>query len=161
MYNIIYEMSHQSRSDAWYRMLGAGVETTQRDDMGREEGGGVRMGNTCIPMVDSCWCIAKPIQYYKVINLQLHKFILKKKKQETCGKTFISALLTMPKLLAMWITTNCGKFRKRWEHQTIQPASWEIYMQVKKLHLELDMEKQTGFKSWKVYVKLYIVTLLI
>jgi len=26
---------------------------TQRDDMGRVEGGGVRMGNTCIPVVDS------------------------------------------------------------------------------------------------------------
>ena len=45
--------------------------TTQRDSTGREEGGGFRMGNTCIPMVDSCWCMAKPIQYCKVINLQL------------------------------------------------------------------------------------------
>ena len=26
---------------------------TQRDGMGREEGGGFRMGNTCIPVVDS------------------------------------------------------------------------------------------------------------
>jgi len=29
----------------------------------------------------------------------------------------ISALLTMPKPLTVWITTNCGKF-KRWEYQT-------------------------------------------
>ena len=29
-----------------------------------------------------------------------------------------SALLTMPKPLTMWITTNCGKFFKKWEHQT-------------------------------------------
>ena len=28
--------------------------TTQRDGMGREEGGGFRMGNTCIPVVDAC-----------------------------------------------------------------------------------------------------------
>ena len=27
---------------------------TQRDGMGREEGGGVRMGNMCTPMADSC-----------------------------------------------------------------------------------------------------------
>ena len=27
--------------------------TTQRDGMGREEGGGLRMGNTCIPVADS------------------------------------------------------------------------------------------------------------
>ena len=30
----------------------------------------------------------------------------------------------------VWITTNCGKFFKRWEYQTILPASWEICMQV-------------------------------
>ena len=35
------------------------------------EGGGFRMGNTCIPLADSCQCMAKPIQYYKVIILQL------------------------------------------------------------------------------------------
>ena len=40
------------------------------------------------------------------------------KKQESSGKTSISALLTMPKTLTVWITTNCGKFLKRWEHQT-------------------------------------------
>ena len=39
---------------------------TQRNGMGREVGGGFRMGNTCTPVVDACWCIAKPIQYCKV-----------------------------------------------------------------------------------------------
>ena len=38
--------------------------------------------------------------------------------------TSISALLTMPKLLTVWITINCGKFWKRWEYQTTSPASW-------------------------------------
>jgi len=32
---------------------------TQRDGMGREVGGRVRMGNTCTPMADSCECMAK------------------------------------------------------------------------------------------------------
>ena len=32
------------------------------------------------------------------------------KKQESSRKTSISALLTMPKPLAVWITVNCGKF---------------------------------------------------
>ena len=36
--------------------------------MGREEGGGFRMGNTCIPGADSCWYMAKPIQYCKVTS---------------------------------------------------------------------------------------------
>ena len=35
--------------DAWGWCTG----TTQRDGMGREEGGGLRMGNTCIPVADS------------------------------------------------------------------------------------------------------------
>ena len=37
-----------------------------------------------------------------------------KKKQDNYRKTFISALLTMPKPLTVWITTNYGKFFKRW-----------------------------------------------
>ena len=40
------------------------------------------------------------------------------KKQESSIKTSTSALLIMPKLLTVWITTNCGKFFKRWEYQT-------------------------------------------
>ena len=36
--------------------------------------------------------------------------------QKSSRKTSTSALLTMPKPLTVWITTNCGKFFKRWEH---------------------------------------------
>ena len=61
-------------------------------------------------------------------------------------KTSISALLTMPKPLIVWITINYGKFWKRWEYQTTWPTSWETHMQVRKQQLELDMEKQTGSK---------------
>ena len=39
------------------------------------------------------------------------------KKQENDKKTSISALLTMPKTLTVWITTNCGKSLKKWEYQ--------------------------------------------
>ena len=38
---------------------------------GEGGGRGCRMGNTCTPTVDSCWCMAKPIQYCKVTSLQL------------------------------------------------------------------------------------------
>ena len=41
---------------------------TQRDGLGREGGGGFRMGNTCTPVADSCQCMAKPLQYCKVIQ---------------------------------------------------------------------------------------------
>ena len=33
----------------------------QRDVMGREVGGGFRVGNSCTPVVDSCQCMTKPI----------------------------------------------------------------------------------------------------
>ena len=49
------------------------------------------------------------------------------------------------KALTVWITRNCGKF-KRWEYQTTWPASWETFMQVRKQQLEVDMEQQTGSK---------------
>ena len=51
---------------------------TQRDGMGREVRGGFKMGNTCTPMADSCQCMVKPLQYCKVISLQLNKFKRKK-----------------------------------------------------------------------------------
>ena len=68
------------------------------------------------------------------------------KKQESSRKTSISALLTMPKPLTVWIIIHCGKFWKRWEYQTTWPASWETCIQVRKQQLELDMEQQTGSK---------------
>ena len=39
------------------------------------------------------------------------------------------------------------------EYQTTLPASWEIYTQVKKQQLEMDIEQQTGSKLKKEYVK--------
>ena len=101
------------------------------------------------------------LQHMWTMNFQMFKLVLEKaeepeiklptsvgssKKQESSRKTSISAFLTMPKPLTVRITTNCGKFWKRWEYQTTWPASWEICMQVRKQQLELDMEQQTGSK---------------
>ena len=46
-----------------------------------------------------------------------------------------------------------GKFLNRLEYQTTLSASWEIYMQVRKQQLDLDVEQQTGSKSGKEYIK--------
>ena len=63
------------------------------------------------------------------VNFQMFKLVLEKaeepetklwtsigssKKQESARKTSISAFLTMPKPLTVWITINCGKFWKGW-----------------------------------------------
>ena len=79
-------------------------------------------------------------------EIKLPTFAGSWKKQESSRKTSVSALLTMPKPLTVWITINCGKFWKRWEYQTTWPAPWETCMQVRKLLLELEMEQQTGSK---------------
>ena len=64
------------------------------------------------------------------MNFQVFKLVLEKaeepeiklltvggswKKQESSRKTSISALLTMPKRLTVWITINCGKILKEME----------------------------------------------
>ena len=98
------------------------------------------------------------------MNFQIVKLVLEKaeepelklptsagslKKQEKSRKASPFASLTTPKPLTVWITTNCGKFFKRCEHQTTWPASWKIYMPVKKQQLKLDMEQHTGSKLGK------------
>ena len=78
------------------------------------------------------------VQQYVNHELQIFKLDLEKaeepeiklptstgsqKKQKNSRKASTSALLTTPKPLTVWITTNCGKFLKRWEYQTTLPAS--------------------------------------
>ena len=111
-------------------------------------------GNT----LNSTWTVN--FQMFKLVlekaeepEIKLPTFVRLSKKQESSRKISIFSLLTMPKLLTVWITTNCGKFWKKWEYQTTWLASWEICMQVRKKQLELDMEQQTGSKSGKEYVK--------
>ena len=55
----------EKRPWGWMQHIWKTVSVHQ-PQMGREEGGGFRMGNTCIPVADSCWYMAKPIQYCKV-----------------------------------------------------------------------------------------------
>ena len=49
------------------------------------------------------------------------------RKQGNFRKISTSISLTMLKPLTRWITTNCGKFLERWEHQTTLPASCETW----------------------------------
>ena len=44
---------HETSAQGWC------TGKTQRDEMEREVGGGIRMGNTCKSMADSCQCMAK------------------------------------------------------------------------------------------------------
>ena len=65
------------------------------------------------------------------------------KKQESSRKTSISALLTMPKPLTMWITTNCGKlFFFLWEilRETIIICHLKIIILVSIIHIEFKVQ---------------------
>ena len=86
-------------------------------------------------------------------EIKLATFVGSSRNQESSRKTSTSALLTLPKPLTVWFTTNSGKFLRRWEYRTTWPASWEICMQVKKQQLELDMKQWTGSKLGKEYAK--------
>ena len=71
------------------------------------------------------------------------------KKQENSRKRSISASLTTPKPLTVWITTNCGKFFKRWEYQATLPASWETCMQVQETTVRTRHETMDWFQIGK------------
>ena len=45
-------------------------------------------------------------------------WIINKAREFQKKKKSTYALLTMPYPLTVWITTNCGKFFKRWKYQT-------------------------------------------
>ena len=80
------------------------------------------------------------VEFYQITNI---RWIIEKARQ--FQKNIYFCFIDYVKAF-VWITTNCGKFFKRWEYQTTLPASWEICMQIKKQQLELDMEQQTGSK---------------
>ena len=50
------------------------------------------------------------IIFYEELEIKLPTSAGSWKKQESSRKASISALLTMPKPLTVWITINCGKF---------------------------------------------------
>ena len=108
----------------------------------------------CVYNLMKLWAIScRATQEWQVMNLQMYKlgfdeeeeleiklwaFIGSWRKQGSSRKTSVS--LTTLKSMTVWITTNCGKFLKRWEYPTTLPVSWDTCMQVKKQQLGPDME---------------------
>ena len=71
-----------------------------------------------------CWIIKKAREFQKSIYFWFIDY----------AKAFV------------WITTNCGKFLKRWEYQTTWCAAWDICTRVKKQQLKLDVGQQNSSK---------------
>ena len=64
------------------------------------------------------------------------------RKQGNSIKIPTTASLTKLKPLTVWTTINCGKFFKRWEHQTTLLVSWDTCMRVKK------QQNHYGITNW-------------
>ena len=77
----------------------------------------------------------------------MHWIVKKKKKVSEFQKKHLLLLHWLCRSLWLWITTNGGKFLKRWEYQNTLPASWEICMQVKKQQLNRTRHG-TSSTSW-------------
>ena len=89
MYTIKCETYCKSRLDARDKCSGLVPWEDPEGWGGEGVGGGIGMGNTCKSMADSCQCMAKPLQYCKVISLQLIKIKEKINKEEWKKKILV------------------------------------------------------------------------
>ena len=130
-YRTIALISHASK--VMLKILQARLQQYMNRELPDVQGAGFRKGRgTRDQIVNICWIMEKAREFQKKHLLLLYWL---------CQ--------------SLWLcrTQQTGQFLKRWEYQTIWPASWETCMQVKKWQLELDMAQQTGSKSGKEYVK--------
>ena len=81
---------HETSAQGWYTGM------SQRDGMGREVGGGIGMGNFVHPWLIHVNVWQKPLQYCKVISLQLIKIKEKNKIQEITWKKREKIILWNP-----------------------------------------------------------------
>ena len=116
-YHTIALISHASK--VMFKILQPRLQQYVKHELSDVQAGFRKGRGTRDQIANNCWIIKKAREFQK---------------------TYISALLTMPKPLTVWITTNCGKFLNRWEYQTILPASCKTCMLAKKQQLEPDME---------------------
>ena len=93
-------------------------------------------------------------------EIKLSTFSEPQKKQGNSKKHIYFCFTDYAKALTVWITTDYGKFLKRWEYHTSLSGSWDICMQDKK---QQNWTWNNGlFPNWeKNTSRLYIVTLLI
>ena len=82
-------------------------------------------------------------------EIKLPTSVGSQQKQESSRKASTSALFTTLKPLTVWVTTNSGKFLKRWEYHNTLPVYQEICTQVKKQQFLGTVETMEWFKNGK------------
>ena len=101
-YHTISLISHASK--VMLKILQARLQKYMNHELPDVQTGFRKGGGTRDQIANICWIIEKAREFQKNIYF---------------------CLLTMPKPLTVWITTNCGKFLKRRKYQTTWPDSWE------------------------------------
>ena len=91
-YHTIAPISHTSK--AMLKILQARLQQYMNCELPDVQAGFRKGKGTRVQMANTRWIIKRAREF---------------------RKTSTYSLLTMPKLLTVWITTNCGKFLKRWE----------------------------------------------
>ena len=117
-YHTIALISHASK--VMLKILQARLQQYMNCELPDVQAGFRKVRGTRNQIANMCWMIEKTRGFQK--------------------NTYL-CFIDIPKPLTVWITTNCGKFFKRWKFQITLPACWEICMQVKKQQLEVDMEQ--------------------
>ena len=117
-YHTITLISHASK--VMLKILQVRLQQYMNREISDEQAGFRKGRGTRDQIANICWIIEKAREF---------------------RKTSTSASLTTLKPLTVWITTNYGKFLKRWEYQTTLPVSSKTCMWVKKQQLEPYREK--------------------
>ena len=98
---------------------------------GEGDGRRFRMGNTCTPMADSCWCMTKPIQYCKVKKKRI-LYLPKSQKLLLENLTFLfffsksnqHTKCQQRQKMVLWQTLKIFFFNwSTWSHSNLQHSS--------------------------------------
>ena len=102
MLKLLHNCTHLTRSKVMLKVLQARLQEYVNSEIPDVQAGFRKGRGTRAQIVNIRWITEKAREFQKIS---------------------ISALLTMPKPLILWIMINCGKFFKKWEYQTTLPAS--------------------------------------
>ena len=99
-YDITALISHTSK--VMFKILQARLQQYMNHEFPGVQAGFRKGRGTKDQIANICWIIKKAREFPKIIYCYL---------------------IDYSKPLTVWITTNCGKFSKRWDYQTILSAS--------------------------------------
>ena len=123
-----------------------------RRGLGRVVGGEFWVGNSCTPVVDSCQCMAKPVQYYKVKKI---KNLKKKKKRSephwpelydllTSCRPFQFIIISLKSWLLMWPV-----YRRQRNCENVLIHNLRIYKIFMGIQMSCINHDIGEFKLWK------------